>query len=125
MFYRPLLILILFLNSCTAGRMTETNLYFGQSKPAGGQITEAEWNQFKEKYISNVFKEGSTIVNVTGNWYDSQQHKLISEPAYQVIYLYKWNKQLSMQIDSLRSWYRTLFQQQSVLRVDKKVKASF
>lgn len=119
------LLLCLLLFSCTSQRMIETDLYFGQSKPSGGQVTEAEWNRFKENYISKVFKEGSSVINLTGNWYDPQSHKLISEPTYKVIYFYKRSRQISIQIDSLRYWYKTLFQQQSVLRVDKKVKASF
>ncbi len=105
--------------------MIETDLYFGQSKPSGGMVTEREWNDFKEKYVSKVFKEGSTVINVNGNWYDPDAHKLITEPTYQVIYFYKRSGGISNQIDSLRYWYKTLFQQQSVLRVDKKVKASF
>ena len=118
-------ILFLFLLSCSPQRMIETNLYFGQSKPSGGMITEAEWNQFKDNYISKTFKKGNTVINVTGQWYDPDRHKLITEPAYLVICDYKPSDRISKQIDSLRYWYKTLFQQQSVLRVDKKVKASF
>ncbi len=88
-------------------------------------VTETEWNQFKENYINKVFKEGSTVVNVSGNWYDPDRHKLITEPTYKVIYFYKRSEAISRQIDSLRYWYKTLFQQQSVLRVDRKVRASF
>ncbi|MBC7875450.1 MAG: DUF3574 domain-containing protein [Ferruginibacter sp.] len=120
-----LLILYLVVLSCSPQRMMETHLYFGQSKPSGGVITESEWNQFKDNYISKVFKEGSTVVNVTGNWYDPDSHQLITEPTYQVIYFYKRSGDISKQIDSLRYWYKTQFQQQSVLRVDRKVKASF
>lgn len=105
--------------------MMETNLYFGQSKPDGGMVSEKEWNSFKEMHISKVFKEGSTVVNVTGNWFDPDSHKLITEPTYMVVYFYKKSPAVSKQIDSLRYWYKTMFQQQSVLRVDKKVKASF
>ena len=121
--YLFLIVFIAF--SCSPQRMIETDLYFGQSKPSGGSVTESEWNDFKEKYISKVFKEGSTVINVTGNWYDPDAHKLITEPTYKVIYFYKKSGDVSKQIDSLRYWYKTLFQQQSILRVDKKVKASF
>ena len=124
MLYRFLVVsLVVF--ACSPARMMETNLYFGQSKPSGGVVTELEWNQFKENYISKVFKEGSSVVNVTGNWYDPETHKLITELTYKVIYFYKPSAGISKQIDSLRYWYKTLFQQQSVLRVDRKVKASF
>ena len=105
--------------------MIETDLYFGQSKPDGSMITEAEWTSFKETRINKVFTEGNTIISVTGNWFDPVSHKLITEPTYVVVYDYKKSSRISQQIDSLRYWYKTMFQQQSVLRVDKKVKASF
>lgn len=119
------LLLCSILYSCTASRMVETNLYFGQSKPDGGMITETEWKSFKETRIDKVFKNGSTIISVTGNWLDPVSHKLITEPTYLVVYDYKKSARVSQQIDSLRYWYKTMFQQQSVLRVDKKVKMSF
>lgn len=105
--------------------MTETQLYFGQSIPNGGMVTAEQWNSFVENYISKVYKEGSTILDATGGWFDPDAKKLIKEPTYIVISYHKPSSTLSKQIDSLRYWYKTLFQQQSVLRVDKKVKVSF
>ncbi len=120
-----ILLTCLILSSCSASRMIETDLYFGQSKPDGSMITEIEWKNFKETKIDKVFKEGSTTIKVQGNWYDPESHKLITEPTYLVVYDYKKSSQISRQIDSLRYWYKSMFQQQSVLRVDKKVKATF
>ncbi len=105
--------------------MFETDLYFGQSKPDGTAITENEWNHFRETKIVNAFKEGTTIIRGTGTWYDVANKKLISEPTYVVVYFYKYSRQVSKRIDSLRSLYKATFQQQSILRVDKKVKAAF
>jgi hypothetical protein len=105
--------------------MIETSLYFGQSKPDGSMITEKEWNSFKENYISIVFKEGSSVFNATGNWMDTTTKRLMTEPTYVVTYYYKKSPAVSKQIDSLKYRYMKLFQQQSVLRVDKKAKAVF
>jgi hypothetical protein len=105
--------------------MMETDLYFGQSKPDGTIITENEWTHFKETEIAKAFKEGTTILPGTGTWYDTASNKLISEPTYVVVYFYKHSGSVSKRIDSLRSLYKTLFNQQSILRVDKKVKAVF
>jgi hypothetical protein len=115
----------IFLSACSQQRMIETSLYFGQSKPGGGMVSAKEWTAFKENYISKVFKEGSTVVSVDGNWMDTDTKKLITEPTYVVLYYYKKSATVSRQIDSLRYWYKTLYQQQSVLRVDKKVNAEF
>lgn len=105
--------------------MIETDLYFGQSKPDGSMITETEWNAFKESQILRVFKEGSTTIRATGSWFDPVAQKLISEPTYVVSYFHKKSPTISRQIDSLRNLYKSMFQQQAILRVDKKVQASF
>ena len=88
-------------------------------------VSDAEWKDFKVNHIAKIFKEGYTIINVTGGWFDPDKKKLIEEPAYKVIYLYKKSSALSNQINSLREQYKILFQQQAVLRIDKKVRASF
>jgi hypothetical protein len=115
----------LFLVSCSVSRFIQTDLYFGQSKPNGSMVTEEEWTHFKQDQITRVFKEGSTTVKVVGNWYDPIGKKLISEPTYIVTYYYQRSPKISKQIDSLRNLYKDLFQQQSILRVDKKVNVRF
>jgi hypothetical protein len=122
MHYKLLLICVLF-SSCASSHMVETDLYFGMSKPGGGMVTAQEWNNFKE--LSAVFKDGSTIMDATGNWRDPQTGKLITEPTHVVIWFHKRSVLISKKIDSLRDLYKTMFKQQSVLRVDKAVRASF
>jgi hypothetical protein len=120
-----IILICLFMVSCSANRLVETSLYFGQSKPDGGMVTEKEWSDFKVNYIAKVFSHGSTVLNATGSWLDTASHKLITEPTYVVVHTYKKSRYMSNEIDSLRYWYKALFQQQSVLRIDRKVKASF
>jgi hypothetical protein len=120
-----ILLVCFILCSCSASRMIETNLYFAQSRPDGSMITENDWKNFKENYIDKAFSKGSSTIKVQGNWRDPETHKLVTEPSYLVIHEYKKSSQMSAQIDSLRYWYKKMFQQQSVLRVDKKVKVSF
>jgi hypothetical protein len=105
--------------------MVETDLYFGQSRPDGSMITQGEWNRFKETQILRIFKEGSTTISATGSWLDPVTQKLISEPTYVVTYFHKRSPAISKQIDSLRNLYKSMFLQQAILRVDKKVQASF
>jgi hypothetical protein len=88
-------------------------------------ITETEWNHFREAHILRIFKEGSTTITATGSWFDPDTKKLISEPTYVVSYFHKRSPKISKQIDSLRNIYKTMFEQQSILRVDKKVQATF
>lgn len=122
---KKIFIICFFLASCSSSKTIETQLYFGQSRPDGSNITKEEWNHFKETNLSGIFKEGSTIFSATGNWYDSARHELISEPTYVVVYIHKKSSRVSKQIDSLKLLYKQMFQQQSILRTDKKIKASF
>lgn len=119
-----LVIILLALSSCS-NRMVETTLYFGQSRPDGSLITEQEWLKFKNEYVLKVFKEGLTAIPVSGNWFDPDQKQMISEATYIIQCHHKRSAALSEQIDELREKYKELFNQQSVLRVDKKVRASF
>jgi hypothetical protein len=105
--------------------MVETDLYFGMLKPGGGMVTAQEWDSFKETQVSAVFAAGSTVMEATGNWRDPQTGKLITEPAHVVICFHKRSQLVSKKIDSLRDLYKTMFKQQSVLRVDKRVNVSF
>ncbi|MER3498487.1 MAG: hypothetical protein C4308_07575 [Chitinophagaceae bacterium] len=60
----------LFLVACS-NRLVQTELYFGQSKPNGELISEAEWNEFKKNYVTNVFREGCSVHHIKGMWKDA------------------------------------------------------
>ena len=120
-----LFIICLVLSSCASSRMIETSLYFAQTRQDGSLISETDWKNFKKDHIQKVFKEGSSEFNVTGNWYDTAARKLITEPTHVVVFIYKPSRERSRQIDSLRNLYKIMFRQESILRVDKKVKAYF
>jgi len=122
--YMGIVVFIVFF-SCSSSRMIETNLYFGQSRPDGSMITETEWNDFKQDYIDKVFKEGYSVFSLTGNWYDTAARKMITEPSYMVTCDYRNSRDISNRIDSICYWYKILFVQQAVLRVDRKVKLRF
>ncbi|MBS1501095.1 MAG: DUF3574 domain-containing protein [Bacteroidetes bacterium] len=122
---RLIILACLILSSCAANHMVETDLYFGLSKPGGGMVTGQEWNNFKNDQVWRVLKDGNTIIDATGSWLDPKTGKPVTEPSRVVICLHKNNAKISRQIDSLRQKYKTLFNQESVLRVDKKVAVSF
>lgn len=115
---------ILFLVSCSR-HLIETNLYFGLSKPNGDSVSIKEWEQFKMEKIARAFPEGSSVLSVSGNWFDPEKKILVTEPSYQVVYFHKKSKEISSKIDSLRNDYKVQFGQQSVLRLDRKASVSF
>ena len=117
--------LLAILSSCASQKFVETELYFGMSKNDGTIIPDAAWNIFVETNVAAVFYNGFTIVSAQGRWLDEKNRKVDEEPSHVVISVNKMNKNLSLKIDSLRAAYKNIFQQESVLRVDKKAKVSF
>jgi hypothetical protein len=122
--YISLVFVATILIGCSHGRHTETDLYFGFNKP-GGTVSEAEWKNFMEQYISPMFAHGFTVIPAQGKWRDDSTHQLISEPSMVVIAIHPKDNFLNMRIDSIRENYKRLFQQQAVLSVDKKVKMQY
>ena len=112
-------------SGCSTSKFVETNLYFGLSKNDGTIITDTVWNTFVENNIAVTFYKGFTILTTEGRWLDEKSGKIYTEPSHMVISINKMNHRLSQHIDSLRTTYKKIFQQQSVLRVDKKAKISF
>jgi hypothetical protein len=111
--------------SCASQKFTETDLYFGLSKDDGTIISDSAWNAFVQINVAPTFYKGFTVVKTEGRWLDEKSGKVYKEPSHIVISINKMNHHLSQHIDSLRNIYKKLFQQQSVLRVDKKTKISF
>lgn len=112
-------------NSCSSQKFVQTELYFGLSQNDGKIIPDSAWNTFVQEYVAKTFSLGFTILASEGRWFDEQSKQTQAEPSHIIISINKMNRQLSQNIDSLRNAYKKLFQQQSVLRVDKKTSARF
>jgi hypothetical protein len=113
-------------NSCSMEKkFVQTELYFGLSQGNGNIISDAAWNIFVKEHVSRTFPQGFTILTSEGTWMNETEKKLRGEPSHIIISLNKMNPLLSRDIDSLRIIYKELFQQQFVLRVDKKASADF
>lgn len=107
--------------SCAAHKFIETDLYFGLSKPGGKIIDDTTWNHFVAVYIAKVYTQGFTQITSEGKWLDINTNQLGQEPSRIIISVNKMTKLLSLKIDSIRQDYKKIFNQQAVLRVDKKV----
>ena len=55
--------------------LTKEELYFGLSKPAGGTVTEAEWQLFLNLVITPRFPTGLTVVAAEGQYLNSSQRR--------------------------------------------------
>lgn len=106
-------------------RLVQTDLYFGLSQEGGKTVSDSAWTAFVQRHVSPLFSSGFTLLSAEGKWVDANDKKLYGEPSRIISSINRMSKDLSAGIDSLRATYKRLFQQQAVLRVDKKVAASF
>lgn len=104
--------------------MTRTYLFFGQKTAAGGAIAPARWRRFLRGEVARAFPQGFTVIDARGFWQAKQGHTLW-EGAKVVIRLHQGRPADHAGIERLRRRYKAQFQQQSILRVDERVCASF
>jgi hypothetical protein len=96
-----------------------TELYCGRSKPGGGMVSDAEWEQFLAEEVTPRFPDGFTILTGKGQ-YREKSGKIISEPTQVLVFLYtkKTRPESRRKIEEIRAAYVKRFAQESVLRMD-------
>lgn len=104
--------------------LTKEELYFGLSKPAGGTVSEAEWQLFVNRVITPRFPTGLTVVAASGQYLNSSS-KLTKENTKLVILIYENSPTKNQMIAQIIDIYKRLFSQESVLRVTSSVRVSF
>ena len=117
---------ILWCCSCSMQRYTQTSLYFGRTIPDDtAVVSNSQWQQFVNDHVAPVFSHGFSITDTRGYWFDPVAKKMVTEPSNMISCISKMTPALSARIDSICYWYKTLFRQQAVLRIDEKVRAAF
>ena len=104
--------------------LTKDELYFGLSKPAGGTVSEAEWQLFLNLAIAPRFPTGLTVVAAEGQYLNSSS-ELTKENTKLVILIYENSPTKNQMIAQIIDIYKHMFDQESVLRVTSSVRASF
>ena len=101
-----------------------TELFFGLSKPHG-EVTEEEFQHFLAQHMTPRFPDGLTVVTGLGQ-FSNASGTIIRERSQLVILLYPPDQaNASRRIARIREEYKTLFQQESVLRADSREWVSF
>ena len=102
-----------------------TELYFGSLKPDGTVVTEEEFKGFLDAEITPRFPDGLTLLTGFGQFRNSQG-VIVQERSMLLILLYPLQRSdANQKIEEIRSLYKQMFQQESVLRVDSQAKVSF
>lgn len=98
----------------------EVSLYFGRDKPAGGQVTDAEWTSFVTETVTPQFPAGHSIVDIGGQYRDTSG-RIVRESSKLVVIVVFDAPAHRDKIASIVSAYLKRFSQESVLRVERPV----
>lgn len=114
---RTVIALAIFLSACAsyAPRVgvqgVSDRLFCGRSIPGGGEVTEAEIDQFVEQVVAPRFPEGFTMWTATGSWDGKEEQTLVLE------FLHPYGRRYDDEVREIADEYRRRFRQESVLRV--------
>jgi hypothetical protein len=101
-----------------------TELFFGLSKSNGSVITEKQFQRFLDQKVTPRFPDGLTVLSGQGQFQNSSG-TIDKEGSKLLILLYPFSLAKSRAIEEIRRDYKKIFQQESVLRVDKQSCTSF
>lgn len=120
--------------TCPDGTLTwtETQLFMGRGIPAsagGGEVSDAQWQEFTDAEIIPRFGSGFTVLNGAGYWKGEgctaanlpggcERTKLL-------LVQYAPSKEADAAVTAVANAYRTRFSQQSVMRSDSPVCTQF
>jgi hypothetical protein len=105
----------------------DTKLYFGlgpADDPEKG-VSEAKWREFLDKEVTPRFPDGLSVVDVFGQWQGAKQTSPERLRSKMLIVDYPDTQQNRDKIDAIRSAWKKLTGDQSVLRVTQPVDVSF
>ena len=106
-------------------KYARTELYFGLSRKGGSNVSEREFQDFLNEFVTPRFPNGLTIIDARGQWRENDL-TITKEPSKVVILFYprKERRDAGRKIEEVRAEYKRRFSQQSVLRVDQTEKIS-
>jgi hypothetical protein len=115
---RKLAAIVLLTTALSCSTFTSTTvsdrLYFGRAIPAGGMVSEAEWQAFVSDFVTPRLPKGFSIFEGNGQWQDPRG-KIWREPGY-VIEVHHTRGEDEAKIVEIAEEYKRRFHQDAVLR---------
>jgi hypothetical protein len=94
-----------------------SELVFGMSLEAGGQIGEADFQRFLDLEATPRFPDGFTIIAAEGRW-RSPGGPTFRENARVLLVWHAGGPEIGRRLDEIREAYKARFAQSSVVRAD-------
>ena len=105
----------------------DTKLYFGlgpADRPEQG-VSEAKWREFLDKEVTTRFPDGLSVVDVYGQWQGAKQSTPERLRSKMLIVDYPDTQENRDKVEGIRSAWKKMTGDQSVLRVTQPVDVSF
>ena len=97
-----------------SGDWREYRIFCGMSQ-SDGIVSEAEWEQFCDEYVTAEFPDGYTTIRATGYWKSDEAPVTMREDSRIIVILA--SSDAKEKVQRIARQYRTLFQQEAVLIV--------
>jgi hypothetical protein len=103
--------------------MTQAELFFGRDIPAGGSVTDRDWQSFLDEEITPRFPDGLTVEDASGQWKD--RGGIVREASKRLTIVLSGAPGEQMRLSEVRNAYKARFKQDSVLILEYRVCGSF
>ncbi|MDO8288974.1 MAG: DUF3574 domain-containing protein [Parvibaculum sp.] len=120
-YFALLFIFINFVPAYADSAAVQTVLYFGLSRPDGGQVEEAQWKDFLARDVTPRFPDGLTVIDGLGQWRDARVQP-ITERTKLVIIVHPASEDAARSLREIKAIYVKRFNQISVLQTDQDVR---
>ena len=114
----------LLFSGCTVNRTAawrEYKIYCGMSS-RNGEVSEAAWRRFCDRYVSAAFPDGYTVIDAAGHWRSGSN---ATEKERSKIILIVAPADAREKVRSVTGQYRKQFQQEAVLVTCSDAEADF
>lgn len=99
------------------------DLYFGRSKPDGGEVSDGEWEDFLATEVTPRFPDGLSVMDVTGQYRGSSGRAVTERSKRLHVVVFDAPTHLA-KIAEIIDLYRQRFRQESVLRMERSLCAA-
>ena len=96
------------------------DLYFGRDKPAGGEVTDAEWGAFLTEVVTSRFPDGLSVFDSSGQ-YREPTGRIVRERSKRLVVIVFDAPVHKSKVIEIVEAYKQRFGQYSVFRVEQPV----
>ena len=96
------------------------DLYFGRDKPAGGEVTDAEWGAFVTDVVTSRFPDGLSVFDSSGQ-YREPTGRIVRERSKRLVVIVFDAPAHKAKVIEIVEAYKQRFGQYGVFRVEQPV----